>query len=280
MNYKKLYESIIRKARDENRKKHKGGVYYEWHHVIPVFMFLIRKKSRKGPPGHLLGNHDDAENLVLLTPREHFICHILLKNMFKDTKYAIQATSALGFFTSKVIKKHPRYKFFEKANSSLYERARIEGLAAISKCRKGKFPMRDVSTGNIVGSYEATHPKYLSGEWVHHSKGRKWTKNERINHGEQSRGETNNNYRDEALYSKYYLSAALEAKNEFGIVLLKNFLFHMNKIAASNKLKKISSQFVKRKFQNFENLITTINTKNGTNFGIAKQAKVKERNKK
>lgn len=55
--YKKWYDNIISKA---HTRMIEG--YTELHHIIP--------KS--------LGGNDNPENLVSLTAREHFICHILL----------------------------------------------------------------------------------------------------------------------------------------------------------------------------------------------------------
>ena len=60
MNYQKLYNSIIAHAKNEIRSKDDN--YYERHHIIP--------KS--------LGGSNKKENLVHLTAREHFICHLLL----------------------------------------------------------------------------------------------------------------------------------------------------------------------------------------------------------
>ena len=74
MNYRKVYESIIRKALTENRKKLRknqiGYIYYENHHIIPK----------------CLGGTNDKENLVLLTGREHYICHKLLTYKYKGNK--------------------------------------------------------------------------------------------------------------------------------------------------------------------------------------------------
>ena len=67
MNYQKIHDNIIQKAKSENRKKikntfQKDYVYYENHHIIPRCM----------------GGLDVEENLVLLTSREHYMCHKLL----------------------------------------------------------------------------------------------------------------------------------------------------------------------------------------------------------
>jgi hypothetical protein len=74
MNYQKIYEDLISKAKSENRKKYKG-VYYEKHHIIP----------------RCLCGKDDKENKVLLTPKEHFICHKLLIRIYPDTAKLINA---------------------------------------------------------------------------------------------------------------------------------------------------------------------------------------------
>ena len=54
------YTVLIEKANKQNRSKKLD--YYESHHIIP--------KS--------LGGSNDHNNLVLLTPREHYIAHLLL----------------------------------------------------------------------------------------------------------------------------------------------------------------------------------------------------------
>jgi hypothetical protein len=66
MNYEKIYNQIVERARTASRQKlcknNKEYVYYEEHHIIPK----------------CIGGSDDKVNLVLLTAREHFICHWLL----------------------------------------------------------------------------------------------------------------------------------------------------------------------------------------------------------
>lgn len=60
--YTNWYYSIIRSA----QYRHIGSeIYVEKHHIIP--------KS--------LGGGNQAANIVVLTPREHFVCHLLLTKM-------------------------------------------------------------------------------------------------------------------------------------------------------------------------------------------------------
>ena len=67
MNYKKVYTDIIEQAISNGRVKSK---LYENHHIVPRCM----------------GGLDDNDNLVLLTPREHFICHHLLCKIYDEDK--------------------------------------------------------------------------------------------------------------------------------------------------------------------------------------------------
>lgn len=67
MNYKNVYDKIIENAKSQNRKKN-CGVYLEEHHII----------------ARCMGGDDSKENLVLLTGREHFLCHKLLHKIYPD----------------------------------------------------------------------------------------------------------------------------------------------------------------------------------------------------
>lgn len=74
MNYLKIYEQIITNAKSLPRKK-KNGIYYEKHHIIPK----------------CLGGTNDNENLVLLTAREHFLCHKLLHKGYPTNRQLFYA---------------------------------------------------------------------------------------------------------------------------------------------------------------------------------------------
>ena len=62
MNYKKIYESIINNALDRKIPNEQ----YDRHHIIP----------------RSLGGVDYESNMVNLTLREHFICHLLLAKIY------------------------------------------------------------------------------------------------------------------------------------------------------------------------------------------------------
>lgn len=71
MDYQKHYNLLIESRKKLNREK-TSKTYYESHHIIP--------RSMKGS--------NSENNLVLLTPREHFIAHWLLFNIHKNRSMA------------------------------------------------------------------------------------------------------------------------------------------------------------------------------------------------
>jgi len=68
--YYKLYKNIILKAKKETRFKG-CGIYYESHHIFPKSLYPLYIKSK--------------HNLVLLTAKEHYVCHHLLTKFTSGT---------------------------------------------------------------------------------------------------------------------------------------------------------------------------------------------------
>lgn len=85
MNYKKIYNSIISRAKNRD----KPSCYCEVHHITPRSM----------------GGTDSRENLVVLTAREHFISHWLLKKIHRNK----QMTYAFHCMTKSVGNGRVRY---------------------------------------------------------------------------------------------------------------------------------------------------------------------------
>ena len=115
MNYQKVYDSIIDRAKQEKRRKNRG-TYYEAHHIIPK----------------CLNGNNEPTNLVLLTAREHFICHWLLSRIHPDNPLVV-----LGFWKmcGEGNEKQERYV----PSSRAFEEARNSMSKAISTVQKGKF---------------------------------------------------------------------------------------------------------------------------------------------
>ena len=85
MNYENIYNSIIEKTRSEARVKSER-IYYEAHHILPKCLGGEGRASqwRYHP------------NIVLLTAKEHYVCHRLLHRMYPENKKLAYALIAMG----------------------------------------------------------------------------------------------------------------------------------------------------------------------------------------
>ena len=70
MNYQRIYDEIIERAKSRGLNKKLLDGYFERHHIIPK----------------CLGGTNSKDNLVLLTGREHYLCHKLLHKANKNHK--------------------------------------------------------------------------------------------------------------------------------------------------------------------------------------------------
>lgn len=120
MNYQKVYDSIINRAKQEKRRKNQG-TYYEAHHIIPLCLGGEGKKSEWR--NHL--------NIVLLTAREHFTCHWLLARIYPNNRKL-----AYAFWTMCALKEKRQERY--TPSSRVYKEAR-DGAINLLKERKGTF---------------------------------------------------------------------------------------------------------------------------------------------
>lgn len=75
MNYKKIYEDLVARAKDRVLES-----YTEKHHIKPRCM----------------GGGDESENLVSLTPEEHYIAHMLLVKIYPNNRKLIFAANMMA----------------------------------------------------------------------------------------------------------------------------------------------------------------------------------------
>lgn len=127
MNYQKIYNDLVEKAkvRGLDKKKHDG--YFEIHHILPK----------------CLGGSDDKENLVMFTAREHYVSHLLLWKM---------NPGHVGLFTAAFFMSKKRlFKF----SSKLYEVLKLEQakqLAEFNSTNSGfNSPVFKDLTGEVRG---------------------------------------------------------------------------------------------------------------------------------
>ena len=109
-------------------------MYYEQHHVIP----------------RCIGGSEDAENLVLLTAREHFLAHKLLCEIYPDNDKLIYAYWCMCTYRSN--KRMDRIRISNRE----FDRARKLYANKIRICRTGhthstetKQKMSDAKIGSV-----------------------------------------------------------------------------------------------------------------------------------
>jgi 5-methylcytosine-specific restriction endonuclease McrA len=100
MDYKKHYNLLINSRKKLSRIKNKNE-YFEQHHIIPKSM----------------GGNNNKDNLILLTPREHFLSHWLLYRIYRNRATA----SAFYRMCQKGNNNMKRYI----PSSRIYEEARL-----------------------------------------------------------------------------------------------------------------------------------------------------------
>ena len=122
MNYQKIYDSIIKDAKSKDRKKLRKNnvdyIYYENHHIIPK----------------CLNGTNDIENLVLLTAKEHFMCHKLLTYIYKGDRKLACAFHRMTYTKNKRISLRD-YVYAKELQQSIP--VSIETKKKQSKARKG-----------------------------------------------------------------------------------------------------------------------------------------------
>jgi len=102
MNYKKIYNQLTERAKE----RIKPDCYTEIHHIIP----------------RCLGGTDDSDNLVVLTAREHFICHWLLSRIYpEDSKISHSFWRMCSLGNSKQVRYTPSSRAIAEARErSIY----------------------------------------------------------------------------------------------------------------------------------------------------------------
>lgn len=139
--YTVWYDRIIHNVQLQNRTRLKKGhpeyVYYERHHILPKSM----------------GGTDDKINLVLLTPKEHFICHLLLTKMCINQDHAQKMRFALKMIMGSKM---------TVASSTIYAKIREEIATTLGNLHRGKPKSASqiakmVHTRREHGNYKHSH---------------------------------------------------------------------------------------------------------------------------
>ncbi len=70
MNYGKIYNDLVAKAKVRGLDKSQHEGYFEIHHIVP----------------RCLGGSDEDGNLVMFTAREHYVAHLILAKEYPDVQ--------------------------------------------------------------------------------------------------------------------------------------------------------------------------------------------------
>lgn len=249
--YDEKYKNLINHAKNENRIKN-NGIYYEYHHINPDFLYKNRK--RPGPIGHLDGDPNNLDNLVLLTFLEHLMSHYYLYKIYKGTRYEYAAGSSLLFFFTKSIGKHSRQLNISNNNKNLLkemEYLKMIGIESIRKSKIGKMVAVDAITREKIGFVPTNHPNVISGKWIHHSKGVPGKS------GRDMRGVKNNNFKELTQERRKRLWKCVAISCEDGYLKLTELKKNMEKEFI--EFKKISLVWIKNNFDSIDALVKETN---------------------
>lgn len=114
MDYRKIYDNIIEKRRTDKLPK---NVYGEEHHIVP----------------RSLGGGDDINNIIRLTAKEHFICHLLLSEMYPKKSFEWYKMNHAFQMMSVSMSKQRRY-----FNGRIYEMKKKDFSETMSWSQSGE----------------------------------------------------------------------------------------------------------------------------------------------
>lgn len=166
MNYFLLYTNLI------ETRKFSSPIKYEKHHIIPK----------------CLGGTNDTENLIKLTPQEHFLAHLFLAKMYPANKKLIHA---IGMMSN-----------YKKYSSRKYQWVKLEHAKAMSILHKGRVDSKETILKRKYAVTDATRKKLSESH-----KGKKITEEHKkiisLTHkGKKISDETKNKIREKLkLYS-------------------------------------------------------------------------------
>lgn len=249
MNYKAIHDKFIDKIRNttsferlsrRNPKDQRltSSIYVEIHHIIP----------------RSLGGKDTKSNLVEVLPEEHLFLHMLRYKIYNQREDALAIRFMLNGFDNKPLLSRTKISLTKtirtgyawlRTHSAFIRKTHgwqtADGRRRISEARAGTMPARDTSTGQIVGAVSINHPNVLSGQWVHHSKGRKQSQSE-IN-ANKSRSVGQNNANASGLSEEFFLKKGLEMFNEFNIIFSWGRMLDFSKERDFPWIKSLKSRF-------------------------------------
>lgn len=111
--YTRVYYTIVERAKSRSLP---DEVYTECHHIIPQSFYRARNKT-----GWLSGDHNAKKNLVTLTAKEHYICHLLLTKITEGEAYFKMVHAFMRLANGRNTKQYVSAKRYATAKQLLSE---------------------------------------------------------------------------------------------------------------------------------------------------------------
>lgn len=175
--YTKLYYKIVNNTKIQTRDKTTD--YFESHHILPRCM---QGKNHSG-------------NLVLLTAKEHFICHWLLTKMVDVPQHKMKLNFAFVMMqridkNQKRIWSSGQYEILKRHNK-MHGKERAKKLKGIAKTPEARQRMREAKEDRITIFHPLVNKtKFIKNELIEEYIGQGWT----FGNGRNMRGSNNPRY--------------------------------------------------------------------------------------
>lgn len=139
MNYNRIYNLII-----DNAKGRRESYLLELHHIIPK----------------CCGGKSVKENLVFLTPKEHYVCHQLLMKLFPEEASLLFVTHMMTRKSSKYNRDNKEYSWIKNRRSLVAsETAKGKKRGKYSKDRKINHYELSIKIDQILKLYNISNDK-------------------------------------------------------------------------------------------------------------------------
>ena len=132
MDFQKIYNKICKRG-----QKRILDSYTEKHHIHPKCM----------------GGNNDENNITFLTPKEHFLCHQLLCEIYPNNRKLLYALWLMSIGKQKY--KDSNYRISSRA----YERLRLKFIKNITGKKKPGSGPRKVTWGSKISNSLKNKPK-------------------------------------------------------------------------------------------------------------------------
>lgn len=159
MNYQGIYNQIIERAQTRQLEGYK-----EKHHIIP----------------RCIGGLDIKENLVELTAREHFLCHILLCEIYPKEHKLLWALWLMAIGKQKNKKTEP-YKVssreYERIKILFIEQSKLKKISEKHKKQVSKANSKKVYQYDFKGNLIKIYPSAAEAErFINNKPNEHWKK--------------------------------------------------------------------------------------------------------